>query len=385
MGILRLGTFLRTKFPELFRALSTADLRGKKIAIDMNHMLYQMFFRNGTDEVRTLQDLERLKTRLKSLDVTTWYVFDGNTAGLKQEAHKKRRNVRDAAETRLEVMKDEVSRLIELGLRTSGGAAEMGGSPSSPSPFPSTPQATSAMFPAVAEAGAGTGTTTGVGDADETGTKTETKTEAGPGDAAHVARDEPADPGLPPPAPWLISVLHAQICKKEQQLRAPSSRLFRDAKATLGPWAVVAKDDAERHVALMAAKAEVDFAVSADYDTLVFGSPNLVLNFLDGGGRASGDGSMTILYLEHIKNVLGFTTTEQFVDFCILCGCDMCEKPRNIGPAKAMALVLKYGSIEAMYDKELKSRLDNPDGFRFEFARQRFLDTTMAAHEPESS
>jgi flap endonuclease-1 len=179
--------------------------------------------------------------------------------------------------------------------------------------------------------------------------------------------------------------LHAQICKKEQQLRAPSSRLFRDAKATLGPWAVVAKDDAERHVALMAAKAEVDFAVSADYDTLVFGSPNLVLNFLDGGGRASGDGSMTILYLEHIKNVLGFTTTEQFVDFCILCGCDMCEKPRNIGPAKAMALVLKYGSIEAMYDKELKSRLDNPDGFRFEFARQRFLDTTMAAHEPESS
>ncbi len=39
---------------------------------------------------------------------------------------------------------------------------------------------------------------------------------------------------------------------------------------------------------------------------------------------------------------------EQFVDFCILCGCDYVNNIRGIGPVKALQLIQKHGSIEVM-------------------------------------
>lgn len=39
-------------------------------------------------------------------------------------------------------------------------------------------------------------------------------------------------------------------------------------------------------------------------------------------------------------------TMEQFIDMCILLGCDYCETIRGVGPKKAFELITKYKSIE---------------------------------------
>jgi 5'-3' exonuclease len=48
-------------------------------------------------------------------------------------------------------------------------------------------------------------------------------------------------------------------------------------------------------------------------------------------------------------------TSGQFIDMCILSGCDFTPKPPGYGPATSYKDILKYGSMKAM--------LDNPSCF----------------------
>jgi len=41
-------------------------------------------------------------------------------------------------------------------------------------------------------------------------------------------------------------------------------------------------------------------------------------------------------------------TNEQFVDFCILCGCDYTSKIAGIGPVKALKLIKENKNIEGV-------------------------------------
>lgn len=39
-------------------------------------------------------------------------------------------------------------------------------------------------------------------------------------------------------------------------------------------------------------------------------------------------------------------TADQFIDLCILCGCDYAPKISGIGPGRALQLITKHGSME---------------------------------------
>ena len=43
---------------------------------------------------------------------------------------------------------------------------------------------------------------------------------------------------------------------------------------------------------------------------------------------------------------MGEWVSDQFVDLCILLGCDYVDKIKGIGPKKAIEMVRKHGSIE---------------------------------------
>lgn len=43
-------------------------------------------------------------------------------------------------------------------------------------------------------------------------------------------------------------------------------------------------------------------------------------------------------------------TKEQFIDLCILLGCDYCESIRGVGPKKAFELIKTYGDIETILE-----------------------------------
>ena len=162
-----------------------------------------------------------------------------------------------------------------------------------------------------------------------------------------------------------------------KQIAKPNRDLFETVKDFLERSSprgrvIVAADDAEREVALMTKKGQVHFAVSADFDTLAFGSPNLVIDFMN-------PAKMSILRLDDILEALGLSMA-QFIDFGILCGCDFSGKVPGIGPHRALQIIKKYETIEDAYEAKLRPRFktkEEEEAFVPEFARARFSHHTV--------
>ena len=175
----------------------------------------------------------------------------------------------------------------------------------------------------------------------------------------------------------LLELQKDLACKEvsvSARLAQPTRELFAAVKELLtsvfGEDAViVAEDDGERHVAALCASGEVDFAISSDYDTLAFGAPNLVIDF-------TNPSKTVVLSLEDVLKGLQLDDLKQFQDFCILCGCDFCEKVPGVGPVTALRAIRQYKTIEAMMEPVLRARIkkQNPATFTFdyEFARARY-------------
>merc|ERR1712139_573866 len=61
---------------------------------------------------------------------------------------------------------------------------------------------------------------------------------------------------------------------------------------------------------------------------------------------------------------------DQFIDFCILCGCDYTDTLKGVGPSTAIKLILQHGSIEKVLENIEKEKI--PPNFRYEVARDFF-------------
>lgn len=72
----------------------------------------------------------------------------------------------------------------------------------------------------------------------------------------------------------------------------------------------------------------------------------------------------------------------QFVDLCILLGCDYCESIRGIGPKRAIELVSQYKCIEEILKNIDKSKYIVPEDWNYEQARGLFHNPEVA--DPET-
>ena len=63
---------------------------------------------------------------------------------------------------------------------------------------------------------------------------------------------------------------------------------------------------------------------------------------------------------------------QQFIDFCILCGCDYCGTIRGIGPTTAFKLLKQHGSLEAAVSTIEPSKLPTGDSWQVDQARGLF-------------
>ena len=78
-------------------------------------------------------------------------------------------------------------------------------------------------------------------------------------------------------------------------------------------------------------------------DTLVYGCPKLIRNCVDKSIKRKD----IVSIFDYQKMIEDFNITEdQFIEFCILCGCDYCDSVPKIGNITALKLFKKYGSIE---------------------------------------
>ena len=368
MGIDGFGSFLRKECPTVFKAAARASFSGTRVAIDMHLMVYQMFFRNGGDSGNALTDAKRFAARLRRDKISAVFVFDGITVGLKPRAHKNRKDAHNKSKSELKLLQDQTT-AISTSLAKAYEALTEGFEDID------VPLAVDAGTEPVlvAEAfidvvtNAQTTVSVLVADAalDEPLSGAE-KINGGAGEAAVTDIGELLQ---------MRRVVEARAAMVSIRVMQPPGTLFRDIKAFLkeefGEDAVVvAEDDGERHVAALCAAGSVDFAVSSDYDTLAFGSPNIVIDF-------SNPEKTMIIELAEVLRGLKLDNLAQFQDFCILCGCDFCEKVPGIGPVTALRSLQKYKCIEEMLQPVLSARIKKQQEtssfvFDYKFARSRY-------------
>jgi flap endonuclease-1 len=148
----------------------------------------------------------------------------------------------------------------------------------------------------------------------------------------------------------------------------------------MGLPVVQAASEGEAQCAWLAKNRYVEGVIGEDIDTLVFGAPLLLRNFNRGSDAVE-------LSLAEILSALGLTHG-QFIDFCILCGCDYTAKIPMIGPVKALALIKAHHSLEGVVEElssNEKYRMKHPipDDFNYLIARRLFQQPTVKDCLPE--
>jgi 5'-3' exonuclease len=97
-----------------------------------------------------------------------------------------------------------------------------------------------------------------------------------------------------------------------------------------------------------------DYVLSMDVDTLVFGAQKSI--------RFHKNKEKEIYDVYELNPLLtdASLSRDQFIDFCILCGCDYTGTIFNIGPVKSYNLVKEYGTIENILNA-LTEMKNSPD------------------------
>ncbi len=112
--------------------------------------------------------------------------------------------------------------------------------------------------------------------------------------------------------------------------------------ALMGVPYVQAAGEAEAQCAALAKAGKVWATATEDMDALTFGSPVLLRHMTFSAAR-----KVPINEFKLDKALEGLELTmDQFIDLCILSGCDYTETIRGIGPGRALQLIKKHGSIE---------------------------------------
>ena len=111
----------------------------------------------------------------------------------------------------------------------------------------------------------------------------------------------------------------------------------------MGVSYVQANGEAEAYASEMCRQGMVDYVVTEDMDTLAFGCPKMIRTCLDKSIRRSD--IISIIDLDLVLKNFNMTY-DQFMDMCILCGCDYCSNIPRVGNKGAFNLIKKHGSIE---------------------------------------
>lgn len=129
---------------------------------------------------------------------------------------------------------------------------------------------------------------------------------------------------------------------------------------------VDAPSEAEAYCALLAKERKVYGVATEDMDALTFGSPLLLRNL-----NAAENKKLPIkeYNLEKALKEMDLSMKE-FIDLCILLGCDYCGTIKGIGPQKAYSMINKHKTIENILESEHK--LVIPENWQFDEARDTF-------------
>jgi len=165
----------------------------------------------------------------------------------------------------------------------------------------------------------------------------------------------------------------ADIDKQERRLVKVTKEHVIECKRLLtcmGIPFVEAETEAEAQCAQMILAGLVHHVATEDMDALTFKTTNVLRRLTMPEARKL---SVQELSYEKVIKMLDLTH-EQFVDLCILLGCDYVPSIKGIGPKKAMELIRQHKSLEAIIESLKGSKYEVPIDWQYEGARQLFLD-----------
>lgn len=166
-----------------------------------------------------------------------------------------------------------------------------------------------------------------------------------------------------------------EVLKFEKRLVRVTREQNEEAKKLLqlmGIPCVDAPCEAEAQCAELARGGKVYAAASEDMDTLCYEPPFLLRHLTFSEAR-----KMPIDQIEYKDAIAGLDMTkEQFIDLCILLGCDYCESIKGIGQATAFKLIKEHGSLDNIVEwiKNNKTKYTLPENWPFDEARQLFMN-----------
>lgn len=157
-----------------------------------------------------------------------------------------------------------------------------------------------------------------------------------------------------------------KIEKRTVRITAKQIEEVKSLLTLMGIPVVTAPCEAEAQCAELVKSGKAYAAATEDMDSLTFGA-NIVLRKLTTPASAKEK----VIEINTVKVLTGLGLThDQFVDLCILSGCDYCETIRGVGPKTALKFIKKYGSIENVIMNTC-DKYEIPDQFQdTEFLKQ---------------
>ncbi|GAB7352628.1 hypothetical protein MBLNU459_g3000t2 [Dothideomycetes sp. NU459] len=144
---------------------------------------------------------------------------------------------------------------------------------------------------------------------------------------------------------------------------------------------IIAPTEAEAQCAVLAKAGKVFAAASEDMDTLTFNSPVLLRHLTFSEQRKE---PIQEIHLDRVLAGLEMDMN-QFIDLCILLGCDYVDPVKGIGPKVALNLVKEHKNLEAVVAHiEKTKKYTLPEDWPYQDARLLFLEPDVrSADEPE--
>lgn len=143
----------------------------------------------------------------------------------------------------------------------------------------------------------------------------------------------------------------------------------------MGLPVIEAPSEAEAQCAQLCKDGRVHAVATEDMDALTFAAPRLIRHL------SSGSGEQTQEYnLEKVLKGMALESQDEFIDLCILMGCDYCDSIKGIGGKKGLDLIKKYKSIEKIVE-HLPNKEGVPEDWPIETARRLFKEPDVIKSE----
>ncbi|KAH7437330.1 hypothetical protein KP509_05G066100 [Ceratopteris richardii] len=147
----------------------------------------------------------------------------------------------------------------------------------------------------------------------------------------------------------------------------------------MGVPVIEAPGEAEAECAALCKSGKVYAVASEDMDSLTFGTPKFLRHLMEPTSR-----KLPVVEFDISKVLQGLELTmEQFIDLCILCGCDYCDTIKGIGAQTALKLIRQYGCLESVIENLNKDRYQIPDLWPFKEARELFKSPLVTPEQDQ--